>query len=183
MSLTETLRIILSGTYTDDQSAAGQSGGTPSVSTNKQITVALTDGVGADEADARWQSEGRALTSGNSETIDVHDFGSLDIGAGAGLDQLGQALSLADLVILLIVNRATSAGTLLVGADGTTAAFNSIFNGDDEAALSLPPAAGVLLFAPGATAFAVADTSNHLLKIAASGGNCTYDAYIIGRDS
>lgn len=183
MSLTANLRLSLEGSYTNPQSEAGESGGTPGMSIAKSVLQSITNGTGANQADAYWQSEGRTLTSGNDEDIDLYDFGALDIGAGAGLDPLGQALTLADVVILLVVNRDTSTGTLLVGAEGSGAAWNSPFNGDDEAALALPPGGFALLGAPGATAFPVADTSNHLLTLAASGGDCTYDIYIIGRDS
>jgi len=40
-----------------------------------------------------------------------------------------------------------------------------------------------LLAAPDDPAYAVADTSNHLLRVNASGGNITYDIAILGRNA
>ena len=157
--------------------------GTVAVDVGDTITKSPTSGTAADKADRCWTDKGRTLTSGNSEDIDVYDFGSLDIGAGAGLDPLGQALALAEIVAMLIQNSSASAGDLVVGGKGTTAAWNSLFNADDDAVLVIKPGGFVLLYAPTDPAYAVADTANHLLKMAASGGDVTYDIHILGRSA
>lgn len=141
----------------------------------------LLDGIVLDKANRIWESKGRVIASAASEDIDVYDFGSIDIGAGAGLDALGQALALAKIVLVLIRNRATSVGTLLVGGKATTAAWNSPFNADDDALTPVLPGGVLLWYAPSLAGYAVADTTNHLLKMAASGGDVTYDITIIGR--
>ncbi len=145
--------------------------------------TALATGTSANQADRFWQDEGRTITSGNNEDIDLYDFGTLDIGAGAGLSPLGQAQTWAELVAILVRNTAASAGDLHVGGNGTAAAFNSFFNADDSAVVVVNPGGMFMLFAPDDPAYAITDTSNHLLRMAASGGNVTYDLYLMGRSA
>lgn len=187
MTIAATVRVELKGTYTDSQTGAGETGQVASIPIETLINsgafATLTDGVGANQADKWWASEGRALVTETDEDIDLFDFGSLNTGAGAGLDALGQALSLADIVAILVRNRSTSAGNLLVGGEGSTAAWNSLFNADDEAKIVLPPGAIFLACSPSNTAWAVADSSNHLLTMGAPAGAVTYDIYLLGRDS
>lgn len=145
--------------------------------------TALTSGTAANKADIFWADRDRTVTSGNTEDIDVYDLGSLDVGAGAGKDALGQAVTMAEIVAVLIECSAASAGTLLVGGKAASTAWNSLFNGDDDAVLVVKPGGAFLVFAPTDPAYAVADTSNHLLTMAASGGNVTYSITILGRSA
>lgn len=142
-----------------------------------------TSGTSNNQSDRIWFSPGRTLTSGSSETIDVYDFGSLDIGGGAGKDALGQAMALAEINGLQIIVRATSTGSLVVGGDGTTACWNSLFAGDDDGKITLPPGAPFQVHCPSDPGWAVADTSNHLFKLEAVGGNVTFDITILGRSA
>lgn len=144
----------------------------------------LATGTSANQADRVWSDAGRTLNSGSNETIDMYDLGSLDIGGGAGKDALGQAFALAEVVAILIVNRKASVGNLTIGGDGTTAAWNSAFGGSDTAVSpAIPPGGWWMLFVPSDPALVVTDVTNHLLKLAASGGNVTYDITIIGRSA
>jgi hypothetical protein len=154
----------------------------PSALVEAAIAMSLTDGTAADKADKLWASKSRALVGATSETLDLYDLGSVDIGAGAGKDPLGGTLALVEIVAILIYNSTSSTGTLTIGADGTTAAWNSIFNGDDEAAVTVKPGGFFAIGSPTDPAYAVADTSNHLLKIASS-ANLTYDIYVLGRSA
>lgn len=158
---------------------------TGSVAQGATITPAtsLSSGTGANQANRFWSDTERTLTSGNSFTLDVYDLGSVDIGAGAGKDALGQAWAITEVVGILIRNKSTSAGSLVVGGDGTTACWNSIFNGDDDGAITLGPGGFLELFKPGDPAYAVADSTNHLLKFAASGGDVTYEIHLLARDA
>lgn len=183
MTIATTVRLNVTGSYSDSQTGAGETGQVVTVETLKAISQVFATGVGADQADKWWASEGRALVTETDEDIDLFDFGSLNIGAGAGVDALGQALSLADIVFMLVVNRSTSTGNLLVGGEGSTAAWNSLFNADDEAKIVLPPGAWFAACSPSNTAWAVADSSNHLLTLGAPAGAVTYDIYLLGRDS
>lgn len=175
------IRIDVAGSLTNDLTEDGEAGGAVSLGIEYAFLQAFTDGDSANEADAYWASRGRTLASGANESIDLYDFGTLDIGAGAGLDPVGQAITLAGVVGFIIHNKSDSVGTLTVGAEGSAAAWNSPFAGaDDEAGLVVPPGS-IRAFADPITALAVADSSNHLLKIAASGGAVEYDIIIIGR--
>ncbi len=151
---------------------------------NLEPQLVFTDGTTEGKADKAWKISGRTISSGGSENIDVYDGGTIDVGAGAGRDNLGQAIAFAEIVGFLIVNRDTSAGNLIVGGEGSAAAWNSPFNASDTATVGPIAPGGFLYMATKADpAFAVADTSNHLLKLAASGGNVTYDVQFIGRSA
>lgn len=176
-SATGSVKITVTGelknTLTDTQVV------TTTVGTNPSIN--LTSGTGALMFNRGWQSKNRALVSAATLSVDMYDLGALDLGTGAGEDALGLALACSAVVCLCVENLSTSAGTLLVGGEGSAAAWNSIFNGVDTAKLSLPPNSGVCIWAVGATAFPVADTSNHLLKFEASGGDCSYNITVLCR--
>jgi hypothetical protein len=147
--------------------------------------ISLTDGTTANKADKLWFSTGRTLAQAGAEDIDVYDFASLDIGAGAGVAPLSGALTLAEIVALVILNRTTSAGSLLIGGKGTTAAWNSWINSIDDAEVGpIGPGGFFAIGDPNATSFAVADTANHLLTITESNvGAVTYDIAILGRSA
>jgi hypothetical protein len=175
-SATGDIKITLTGslvnTLTDGQ--------TVTTTVGAAISKPLTSGTGANNFNRAWQSKGRTLSSA-SEDIDLYDLGALDVGAGAGEDALGLPLAATAVVCICIENRAASAVPLLVGGKAAATAWNSMFNGDDNAKLSLPVNSGFCFWAIGASALAVADVSNHLLKIEASGGAAIYDIYVFFR--
>lgn len=145
--------------------------------------TALTNGTTANKADRIWHDPARTLTGATSETIDLFDLASVDIGAGAGKDALGQSGGFAEIVAILVENDATSTGNLTLGGDGTTACWNSWANGDDDAVIGpIKPGGFAFLFQPSDPAFAVADTSNHLLKIASS-ATLEYSITVLGRSA
>lgn len=149
-----------------------------------QAVTFTASGTGAGQADRFWQSTGRTLTSGGSEDLDVYDLASLDIsGAGAGRDALGQVWTVAEIAGILVHNRATSAGDLLIGGKGTAAAWSIWLNNNDDAELTLKPSGIFLLASTNDPAWGVTDTSNHLLTMLASGGAVTYDIYLLGRSA
>ena len=171
----------LKATQNNTIDGAGQ---TASVQLGAAISDAITSGTSANTANRFWQDENRALASGASENIDVYDLAAIDIGGGAGRDALGQLQTLAEIVAIMIKVEDASAGSLIIGGEGSTAAWNSLFNASDTSVLGpIKPGGFVLIHSPGDPAFAVADTSNHLLKLAASGGDVTYSIYLMGRDA
>lgn len=171
-SIKVTLTGTLKNTLTDGTTATTTIGTTPSIT--------LAGGTGLNQFNRGWQSRGRTLSSA-SENIDLYDLGSLDIGAGAGEDALGLPLAATAVVAICIENRSTSAVDLLVGGLNATTAWNSPFAASDTAKLSIPPNGGVLLWCVSTAGFPVADVSNHLLKIEASGGAATYDITVFFR--
>jgi hypothetical protein len=146
--------------------------------------TALATGTAANQADRIWQSRGRALADGTNEDLDIYDFAGLDIGAGAGEDAVGQPMILAEVVALMIVNTSTTAATITIGGEGSTAAWNSPFGGSDTNTIGpIPPGGCLLLFSPKDGGWPVADTSNHLLQVAAAGAAATYDIVILGKSA
>lgn len=160
-------------------------GGNATASAGQGFSVSNTfaNGTAANQADKIWSDNGRTITSGSSENLDLYDLAAFDIGAGAGKDALGQAWTAAEVVGLLIENDSTSAGNLVVGGEGSGAAWNSLFNGSDTAKIEIFPGGFFMVTCPPATAYAVADSTNHLLKLAASGGNVTYCVTVLARSA
>lgn len=146
------------------------------------FATAFANGTGANQADTIWSSGNRALSSGANESLDLYDLGTIDLGAGAGKDALGQSVANVEIVGLLIVHK-SGTGTLLVGGGGATTAWNSMFNGDDDAQLVVKPGGRVLVLCPPDPAYAVADTTNHTLKMEASGGAVTYSITVLSRSA
>lgn len=183
-TLEATLAPRITATFTNTLTADGQSvASTVTADLNLLPIFQFTDGTTSGKADKILKISGRSITSGNSETIDMYDLASFDIGGGAGKDNLGQTVALADACVVMIVNRSTSTGDLVIGNDGTTAAWNSPFSGSDTASTTINPDGIWLVATRDDPGFVIADTTNHLLKLAASGGTVVYDAIIIGRSA
>lgn len=148
----------------------------------------LANGTNANQFDRCWYDDSRTINSGASENLDLYDLASFDIGAGAGKDALGQSMSNAELVGLGVWNLAASTGDLYIGGEGSGAAFQSFFHvsasASDTAGFGpLKPGGLFLVFSPPDPAWAIADTTNHLLKFAASGGNVTYAVIFFARSA
>lgn len=179
-SLTASIKASIDGNFTNTLT---NSGGTVAVNIAKSIVLSITDGTTTGKADKIWNSTARSLSGANSESIDVYDFGAIDIGTGVGEDALGNPLTLADIVALIIENNSSSTGNLTIGGEGSAAAWNSIFNTSDTAEIGpLPPGGFFIIGSGNDPAFAVADSSNHLLKLTSS-ATLTYDIVIIGRSA
>lgn len=155
---------------------------TASVGFAAEPSQTLANGTAEHQANRAWQDTAISLTSGGTKTVDLYDLGGEDIGNGAGQDSLGQTLAMSKIICVLISNQSTSAGSLLIGGEGTAAAWSTPFNGDDDAKLVLPPDAYTLIVNPKA-GYDVTDSSDHLLKFEASGGAVTFDYAVIGRST
>lgn len=139
----------------------------------------FTSGTGANQFNRGWKKHSWALTDTSSFNLDLYDLGSADIGAGAGEDPLGLTQANTELVGMYVSSATTSVGSILIGGEGSTAAWNSMLavsgTASDTAQIKLLPGAVLVVVAPLASAYAIADTSNHLLKFLASGGAVTFD--------
>lgn len=147
------------------------------------ITAAsLTTGPGLNQGNQLWHDR-RTLASAATETIDLYDF-AIDAGSAQN-DSLGNALAMVRIKVLLIYNRSTTAGeNFTLFGEGTTAAWNSLLNGSDTAKAVLGPGGVFLVTNPSAAGMAVADTTNHLLKVENSGsGSNDFDIIVIGANS
>jgi hypothetical protein len=140
----------------------------------------FTSGTGANAFNRGWKKHEWALADAATVNLDLYDLGSLDIGAGVGEDPLGLTQANTELVGMMIDSEITSVGSVMIGGEGSAAAWQSLFHVsgtlNDTAGLKLLPGAVLVLIAPLASAYAIADTSNHLLKFAAAGGAVEFNA-------
>jgi hypothetical protein len=142
--------------------------------------LTLESGIEADEFNRAWQSIDRTLASGASETLDLYDFATLDIGGGAGNDVLGQALTMEEIVCLVIVQE-EGPGRLEINETPPANVIawlgsHTVANGG---ALK---AGGVRLWLESdADALDITDASSHKVTFKANGGAVTYSIYILGR--
>ena len=64
----------------------------------------LDNGVSESQANRVWQSEGRSISAGGQETLDLYDFAAVDIGAGAGNDGVGLSITFEEIVAIAVLN-------------------------------------------------------------------------------
>ncbi len=149
-------------------------------------TVAMTSGTGADQADSLLYVESNPITSGNNVSLNMYTGAGWD-GEATGFDLFGNALTLAEITSLLIWSDAVSAGNLIIGASAATTAWQAPFansvDPDDAAVTVFPDGVFALHGASPANAYVVTNTTSHLLKLSASGGNITYSAVALGRSA
>lgn len=183
-SLTSAVSAGINGTFTNTVGT----GETASVAFALNLTASLTDGTAASKADKCWFSQDRSLSGTTPEDIDMYDLASFDIGAGAGKDPHGNSLANAELVALLIRNDSTSTGNIYVGGKSSgTAQFNSFLAASQSASDTaqvgpIVPGGWFMIYAPTDPAYAIADTTNHLLTITPT-ANATYDVYMLTRSA
>jgi hypothetical protein len=143
----------------------------------------LSTGVGSGQANRSWQQSG-TLADGAQVTLDLHDMVGIDLGAGAGLDALGQAINFDDLMTVLILNDnevalpgrlevlpASSEGWLPIGEH--TLANGGALLGQGMLLKTQPNEAGFTV-SPAA--------SSHRLTLRASGGPVDYYVGLLARD-
>lgn len=122
------------------------------------IAKTIADGTGANQGNRIFHDK-RTLSPTTSENLDMFDF------AGA-VDPVGQPYALSRVICVIVENKNTTAGQkMLVGGEGSAAAWNSPFNGVDTDKLSVEPGGVLVLYAGSAAGYVVTDVSNYLLKI------------------
>jgi len=141
----------------------------------------IANGYSAGQANRGWDSVGRTIVNGAQETLDIYDFAAVDVGAGAGNDALGQALTLEEIVLIAITNdnaiAADGSLEIIPAASEGWAPIGSHTVANGGALLGQ----GLLLKVNTAEAgFDVAGNS-HRITLRASGGDVTYSIYILGR--
>jgi len=178
MSVSFRMQGTLTNSLTD---GSGPSVQQPSFNYSMSGTV-LTSGINSNQCNRGWQSRNRSLGNGASETLDLYDMAGVDIGAGAGLDGVGQAIVFEEIVGIVIVNE------------------NDV---DEDGALEISPAAangwnaigthsvandgalygqGVLIkFQPDGRGLDIVDGATHKLTFTANGGDVTYSIYLLAR--
>ena len=114
-----------------------------------------------------------ALTDAQVLDIDLYDLGTLDIGAGAGRDNLGLLWTQSKVHSLFIRNNVSSTGNLVVdqAALGATAWSGAL---GSNAALTIQPGACIALDL-GLLGADITDTTSHMLRLRADSGDLTLD--------
>ncbi len=105
--------------------------------------------------------------------LDLYDLGTLDIGAGAGRDNLGLQWSQSKVHSLFVRNVVTSAGNLVIdqAALGSTAWSGGL---GSNASIVLQPGACLALDF-GLLGADVTDVTNHMLRLSAPSDDLIFD--------
>lgn len=118
----------------------------------------LLDGTGLNQANRIFADEASLATQGTSN-YDLYDF------AGA-VDARGNLFALSKIRGLFIRNNAADATAILrVGGEGSTAAWMAVNGSDTVRIADIAPGGELALIAPSLAGYAVADVTNHLLKL------------------
>lgn len=140
-----------------------------------RVTKTLADGSGLNQANRLFADSGSLAGAANA-TFDLFDF-------NGAKDGQGNTFALTKIKAIVVRNKATDAGAILrVGGEGTTAAFMSVNGSDTVHIADVAPGGELVLVAPSAAGYAVADSTNHLLKLANQSGSVAlaFDIVILG---
>lgn len=120
-------------------------------------------------------------TAAGNLDIDLYDLGALDVGAGAGSDNLGLSHANARIVAFCIENTTlASGGTLRVDNNGATNPWTGIFG--STRVLDLPQGAFVCAYL-GENGKTVTDASDHILRLSAQTADCTVNLRVFSKQS
>jgi|GEM_PF-1761881 len=136
-----------------------------------KMVQAFANGAGKDQASKILDPAIYTLGAGGTATLDLYD-GAISGGA-ANKDNLGLTLALARIKALIVkmTNTPAAGDQLDIGnvAAGWSPPFLSSGSASTLAGVRLGPGGGLALFNPSAAGYAVADTTNHILKFTNSG--------------
>jgi len=139
------------------------------------LNIAWSSGTGADQCNTVFGDDVTLAASTNSD-IDLYDF-------GGGNDAMGVAITNSKAKLILFRNttaNGTDAKFTLGGQSIGTTAFNSIFNASDTAEFGpITPGGVFMIVLPDATGAAVADTTNHVLRVRNTGSASGTFSYLI----
>lgn len=170
---------------TFSQSVAGtiNSGTGASHKLSKTMSHTLKDSAGAYLFDRIFALENYSLTTGAGNLdIDLYDLGTLDLGAGAGQDNLGLTHANARTIAFGIQNQVVSGGgTLRIDQSGaSTTAWTGFFHG--STVLDLAQGAFISSYL-GESGKTITDTTDHILRLSAQTNNCTIDVIFFTKQS
>jgi hypothetical protein len=147
---------------------------TPTETIKLAIAKAIADGTGVNQANRAF-FDTRTLSGTTSENISMFSI----LGSP---DNVGQTYAITRVYALIIENKNLVAGNfILVGGEGSSAAWKSPFNGSATEKLKVEPGGVLILLAPSAAGYVVANTTNHLLKIDCPGATAVdYNIGVVG---
>jgi hypothetical protein len=147
-------------------------------SENKKNSI--PSGTADGQFDRVWASKSRTLNAAATEDIDLNTFTGLDVGAGAGKDPLGVALTLVEVCGILVVRDQVSTGELRIGGSASNE-FTSLFVAAGDA-IKVPPKGIFFIGTLNDPAFPVSGTNKNL-KFLAQTAQCIWDMYVFGRSA
>jgi len=147
--------------------------------------VSLDGGVSANESNRGWFKKSLVILSGNFKDINLSNVSGEDIGAGSGLDALGQQMDIEEIVCLLIECTAGPGELeIMSGTHGLPGAAPIPWIPEDYASNSTKggiKAGGVRMwFEPGTDGLNTG-VSSGVIRLSANGGDVTADILVIGR--
>lgn len=180
------LRLSLSATNKVTLTGGRASTGANSFSSSPVVL----SGTGISEANRVWEYSA-TLVEAATLVVDLYDFGSLDAGAGAGKDNLGQSMALDEIVAIAIMNESTSVSTdsdsdsdtlpcLSIEPDATNG-WSPIGTHTNATGGALQSGGVLFKMQIEETAFPVVDGSSHRIKLTAVGGDIDFKILVIGR--
>ena len=143
----------------------------------------LKSGAGAYLFDRVFSLSDYSLTvaAGNLD-IDLYDLGSLDLGAGAGRDNLGLSHANARIIAFAIRHQEDgNSGSLRIDNNGVSStAWEGIFH--SSTVLDLAEGAFITAYL-GESGKTVTDTTDHILRLSAQTGTCIIDVAFFSAQS
>lgn len=142
----------------------------------ERILRALAGGTADNQADLLWHDQRTVTLATVTDDIDL---------AGALTDPFGQTVTFVKIRALLIYNRETTTGEnlLIGGAGAANNAWATLFNGDQDAKITLAPTGVLLLTAP-VDGYSVTAGSQDILRVVhdgtTTGGDIVYDIVVAG---
>ena len=146
------------------------------------LNATLANGTGEDMVNRMWQRIGVEILTGATADIDLYDFAGIDIGGGEGMDGLGQAMDLEEIVALVLIKTA-GAGQLEVMPTNPSNYWTCMPKLTVALGNALKTNGILLLYQPNHQAFDVYDATSHVIRLGANGGAVTYSMYVWGRSS
>lgn len=134
----------------------------------------IQTGTGENQGNRLWEREFE-IPGGTSHTVDIYDFSNQDVGAGLGNDMLGQALSLAEIVVFIIYNQGPGRLKVEPGSPNPFSAW-----GTDRLPDGISPGGFDAFYMPSEDAQDV-DSLSANLKLTALHADCEAHLVILGR--
>lgn len=165
MPLTTRLQVTLEATHTSALDLA-----TTTHPLAKAILEQWASGTGADQADQLW-SDQRTINASSSENLDL---------AGSLTDAFGATITFARIKLILVIAADANTNDVAVGGAASNQFINWVANSSDI--VNVKAGGVLLLYAPGATGYAVTSGTGDQLKIAngGAGTSVTYQIVLIG---
>ncbi len=152
----------------------------PVMSTNED---SLDSGVSVGEANRAWKWES-VLNSGSNLVFDLFDLTTLDAGAGAGDDFLGQPISPFEEIVCILIKNANPASTLL----GTLEIIPDATNGWTPIGSHTTATGGALRsqgilvkYNPAEEGFDINDGVSNRIRLDAVGANIAIEVVLLAR--